>query len=82
MEQTEQNNGPTASTAMALAIGTRLHEFELLNVIGEGGFSIVYLAYDHSLQRTVAIKEYLRRALFAPVLKSTRPPSIPGGRAF
>jgi len=63
MEQTEQNNGPTASTAMALAIGTRLHEFELLNVIGEGGFSIVYLAYDHSLQRTVAIKEYLPGAI-------------------
>lgn len=48
---------------MALAIGTRLHEFELLNVIGEGGFSIVYLAYDHSLQRTVAIKEYLPGAI-------------------
>jgi len=48
---------------MGLAIGTRLHEFELLNVIGEGGFSIVYLAYDHSLQRTVAIKEYLPGAI-------------------
>ncbi|MCS4292945.1 non-specific serine/threonine protein kinase [Comamonas sp. BIGb0152] len=48
---------------MSLAIGTRLHEFELLNVIGEGGFSIVYLAYDHSLQRTVAIKEYLPGAI-------------------
>ena len=48
---------------MGLAIGTRLHEFELLKVIGEGGFSIVYLAYDHSLQRTVAIKEYLPGAI-------------------
>ncbi|QMV73822.1 protein kinase [Comamonas piscis] len=59
MEQDNQNNAPSTGTAMGLAIGTRLHEFELLSVIGEGGFSIVYLAYDHSLQRTVAIKEYL-----------------------
>lgn len=59
MEQENQNNAPTTGTAMGLAIGTRLHEFELRSVIGEGGFSVVYLAYDHSLQRTVAIKEYL-----------------------
>ena len=54
---------PTSGTAMSLPVGTRLSEFELLSVIGEGGFSIVYLAYDHSLQRTVAIKEYLPGAI-------------------
>ena len=37
----------------ALPIGTRLHEFELIDVVGEGGFSIVYLAHDHSLDRRV-----------------------------
>lgn len=63
MEQEIQNDGPSASAAMSLMTGTRLHEFELLSVIGEGGFSIVYLAYDHSLQRTVAIKEYLPGAI-------------------
>jgi len=42
-----------------LAHGHRLGEFELLEVIGEGGFGIVYRAYDHSLQREVAIKEYM-----------------------
>ncbi|HJV81948.1 serine/threonine-protein kinase [Noviherbaspirillum sp.] len=42
-----------------LAVGTRLAEFEIRSVIGEGGFGIVYLAFDHSLQRTVAIKEYM-----------------------
>ena len=47
----------------ALPSGTRLGEFELLSVIGEGGFGIVYLALDHSLHRKVAIKEYMPQAL-------------------
>jgi non-specific serine/threonine protein kinase len=48
-----------------LPIGTRIAEFEIRQVIGEGGFGIVYLAFDHSLQRTVAIKEYMPSALAA-----------------
>ncbi|MYN03545.1 protein kinase [Pseudoduganella sp. DS3] len=48
-----------------LPIGTRLGEFEIREVIGEGGFGIVYLAFDHSLQRTVAVKEYMPAALAA-----------------
>ena len=47
----------------ALPIGTRLNEFELTQRIGEGGFSIVYLAWDHSLERRVAVKEYMPGAL-------------------
>jgi serine/threonine protein kinase len=43
----------------ALPVGTRLGEFELTQRIGEGGFSIVYLAWDHSLDRKVALKEYM-----------------------
>jgi len=43
----------------ALAIGTRLDEFELTALLGEGGFGIVYLAYDHLLERQVALKEYM-----------------------
>ncbi|MES2759734.1 MAG: serine/threonine-protein kinase [Pseudomonadota bacterium] len=46
-----------------LPIGTRLSDFEITGVLGEGGFGIVYIAYDHSLQRTVAIKEYMPGAL-------------------
>jgi hypothetical protein len=39
--------------------GTRLGEFEITGVLGEGGFGIVYLAHDHSLERQVALKEYM-----------------------
>ncbi|WP_028102192.1 serine/threonine-protein kinase [Pseudoduganella violaceinigra] len=49
----------------SLPIGTRVAEFEIREVIGEGGFGIVYLAFDHSLQRTVAVKEYMPAALAA-----------------
>ncbi|PPE70688.1 serine/threonine protein kinase [Caldimonas thermodepolymerans] len=49
----------------ALPPGTRLAEYEVVRVLGEGGFGIVYLAADHGLQRHVAIKEYLPAALAA-----------------
>jgi len=54
---------PSSAAAMSdgnsLPIGTRLAEFELTRMLGEGGFGIVYLALDHSLQRKVALKEYM-----------------------
>jgi len=43
----------------ALAPGTMLAEFEIKGVVGQGGFGIVYRAYDHSLGREVAVKEYM-----------------------
>jgi len=49
----------------ALPLGTYLGEFELTSVLGEGGFGIVYLAWDHSLERRVALKEYMPAALSA-----------------
>jgi serine/threonine protein kinase len=49
----------------ALPIGTYLGEFEITNMVGEGGFGIVYLAWDHSLERRVALKEYMPSALAA-----------------
>ncbi|MBC7919110.1 MAG: protein kinase [Rhodoferax sp.] len=57
----------TATSAIthmdALPAGTMLGEFELRGLLGVGGFGIVYRGYDHSLQRPVAIKEYLPSAL-------------------
>src|SRR5678815_1596909 len=47
----------------ALSPGTRLGEFEIVRVLGTGGFGIVYLARDHVLQRDVAIKEYMPAVL-------------------
>ncbi len=44
---------------------TRLRDYEITGQIGEGGFAIVYLAWDHSLQRRVAIKEYMPASLAA-----------------
>ncbi len=49
--------------ANALSAGARLHEFEIVDLIGEGGFGIVYLARDCVLERKVALKEYLPASL-------------------
>jgi len=43
----------------ALKAGTTLHEFKIERLLGEGGFGLTYLAFDESLQKHVAIKEYL-----------------------
>ncbi|MGE4076401.1 MAG: protein kinase [Reyranella sp.] len=46
-----------------LPAGTRLRNYELVSVLGQGGFGITYYARDTVLGREVAIKEYLPTAL-------------------
>jgi serine/threonine protein kinase len=67
-----ESNRPDAPAAAAvlsdhdaLPPGTRFGEFEIIRVLGVGGFGIVYLAHDHSLERQVALKEYMPAALAA-----------------
>ncbi|MEO8057079.1 MAG: protein kinase [Burkholderiales bacterium] len=62
---TPANPPPAAAVAEhdALPPGTRFGEFEILRVLGVGGFGIVYLTQDHSLERQVALKEYMPAAL-------------------
>ncbi|NIG17170.1 serine/threonine protein kinase [Pantoea sp. Al-1710] len=47
------------TASQALPIGYRFNEYEIQQVIGEGGFGIVYRAWDSELDRTVAIKEFM-----------------------
>ncbi len=56
-------SAPHVHDASALPVGTRLGEFELLSLLGIGGFGIVYLAFDHALEREVAVKEYMPASL-------------------
>jgi serine/threonine protein kinase len=69
-ERTTRRQNPAGDSVVnsslfghTLAEGTKLGEFEITGLIGEGGFGIVYLAYDPSLQREVAVKEYMPSSL-------------------
>ena len=47
----------------ALPLGYRFNEFEIKEVLGGGGFGIVYRARDHQLDRDIAIKEFMPASL-------------------
>ena len=49
----------TRTRGDGLPLGTTLMEYEIAGFVGQGGFGIVYLANDRSLQRRVALKEYM-----------------------
>ena len=49
---------PAGAPAAGLPPGHRIAEYEIVRVLGVGGFGITYLAFDHRLDGPVAIKEY------------------------
>ena len=46
-----------------LPFGTMIEGFRITGLIGEGGFGVVYRAWDDALERHVAIKEYMPATL-------------------
>ena len=58
---TDNDNNRTGSAA--LPPGYRFNEFEIQDVLGGGGFGIVYRAWDRQLERAVAIKEFMPASL-------------------
>lgn len=50
---------PLAMPDCALPASTRLDEYEIVGVLAQGSFAVVYRAFDHALNLQVAIKEYL-----------------------
>jgi serine/threonine protein kinase len=68
VERTELMPPPAAKLpelGNVLPVGTRIAEFEITSLLGEGGFGIVYLCNDTSLGRRVALKEYMPTSLAA-----------------
>ena len=59
----------------ALRAGTRLEEYEVRDVLGQGGFGITYLAEDTNLGKQVALKEYLPRDFATRTASSTVVPN-------
>ncbi|WP_326535493.1 serine/threonine-protein kinase [Pseudorhodoferax sp.] len=53
----------TVGSANCLPAGSQVGEYRLLRVVGEGGFGVVYEARDLSLDRIVAVKEYMPSTL-------------------
>ena len=52
-----------AASSEVLSVGTDVAEFRITELVGQGGFGIVYKAWDQTLERVVALKEYLPSAL-------------------
>ncbi|WP_198320831.1 serine/threonine protein kinase [Azohydromonas aeria] len=54
---------PSTQPLDVLPPGHRVAEFRIERVLGQGGFGIVYLAFDTRLERLVAVKEFMPKSL-------------------
>ena len=43
----------------ALPVGYQPHGYCVVEVLGAGGFGIIYLAHDDALEPRIAVKEYV-----------------------
>ncbi len=63
-EVTSQDQGQASEVDfVALRPGQTIGRYEIVSILGQGGFGITYRARDAQLNREVAIKEYLPSAL-------------------
>ncbi len=70
-----------AASVLHLPPGTRLQNYVVGRVLGQGGFGITYLGWDTQLQRKVAVKEYFPQNIASRVPDwSTVAPTSPGSR--
>lgn len=58
-----ESDDHTTFSNHTLPIGTMVGGLQITGLIGEGGFGVVYLAFDTTLQRQVALKEYMPSSL-------------------
>ena len=80
-------NIPCDQAHTSLQVGDKLYDrFQILHLVGEGGMSRVYLAYDMRMGKTFAVKEYVKgksniaaeaMRLEIELLKTLNHPAIP-----